>query len=55
MTWEVAAREIAQLGSFHLEKYPWEVAAGGKAIGKLLKIKMTIYTIYSKLSDFKTN
>jgi len=29
-TWEVAALEIAQLGSFHLGKYPLEVAAWGK-------------------------
>ena len=26
-TWNVAAWEFAQLGSCHLGKYPWEVAA----------------------------
>ena len=26
-TWQVVAREIAHLGSCHLGKYPWEVAA----------------------------
>ena len=29
-TWEVAAWEFAHLGSFHLGKYSWEVAARGK-------------------------
>jgi len=37
-TWEVAAWEIAQLGSFPLGKYSWEVAAWEKAFGKVPNI-----------------
>ena len=33
-TWEVAAWEIAQLGSCYLGKYPWEVAAWENVIEK---------------------
>ena len=38
-TWEVAALEIAQLGSCHLGKYPWEVADWEKAFGKVPNIE----------------
>ena len=34
-TWEVVIREIAHLGSCHLEKYPWEVATWESAFGKV--------------------
>ena len=37
-TWEVAAWKIAQLGSQHLGKYPWEVAAWGKIFRKVPNI-----------------
>jgi len=37
-TWKVAAWEIAQLGSCHLEKYSWEVAAWKKAFRKVPNI-----------------
>ena len=36
--WEVAASEIAHLGSSHLGKYPWEVAILGKSFGKVPNI-----------------
>ena len=36
--WEVVAWEIAHLGSCHLGKYPWEVAAWEKAFGKVPNI-----------------
>ena len=34
LTWEVAAWELAQLGSCHLGRYTWEVAAWENAFGK---------------------
>ena len=38
-TWKVAAWKIAQLGIFHLGKYPWEVARRlGKTFGKVPNI-----------------
>ena len=37
-TWEVAAWEIAQFGSFHLGKYSWEVATWEKSFGKVPNI-----------------
>ena len=33
-TFEVVALEIAQLGSCHLGKYPWEVASWEISVGK---------------------
>ena len=33
-TWDVAACEIAHLGSCHLGKYPWEVATWEKSFEK---------------------
>mgnify|MGYP000929313377 CR=1 FL=1 len=41
-TWEVAAWEIAHLGSCHLGKYPWEVATWEKSFGKLPIINRNI-------------
>ena len=38
MGWAIAALEIAQLGSYHLGKYPWEVAAEKKNFGKVPNI-----------------
>jgi len=34
--WKVATWEIAQLGSCHLIKYPWKVAAWERAFEKYL-------------------
>ena len=34
-TWEVAAREIEHSGSYHLGKYPREVATWEKFFGKV--------------------
>ena len=39
-TWEVAAWEIAHLGSCHLGKYRWEVATWEKSFGKLPNIEL---------------
>ena len=36
--WEVAAWEIAHLGSCHLGKYTWELATWENAFGKVPKI-----------------
>ena len=36
---EVVAWEIAQLESFHLDKYPLEVAASENAFGKVTNIE----------------
>ena len=40
--WEVAAWEIAHLGSCHLGKYPWEVNAWEKAFGKEPILEITV-------------
>ena len=40
--WEVAAWEIAHLGSCHLGKYPWEVNAWEKAFGKVPILEITV-------------
>ena len=40
-TWKVPAWEFSQLRSCHLGKYPWEVAAWGKALGKVPNIVIT--------------
>ena len=40
--WEVAAWEIAHLGSCHFGKYPWEVATWGKLFGKVPNIFTTV-------------
>ena len=37
-TREVNAWEPTQLGSYHLGKYPWEVATGEKSFGKVPNI-----------------
>ena len=37
-TWEVAAWKIEHLGSYHLRKYPWEVATWEKLFGKVTNI-----------------
>ena len=47
-TWEVAAREIAHLGSCHLGKYPWEVDTWQKSFEKVPNIKISIQ-FYSKI------
>ena len=39
--WAVVAWEIAHLGSCHLGKYPWEVAAWEKDFGKVPDIYKT--------------
>ena len=40
-TWEVAAWEIAHLGSCHLRKYPWEVTLGNnKVFGGFSLVRM---------------
>ena len=44
-TLEIAAWEIAHLGSCHLGKYPWEVVAWENVFGKvpnILKIRSTV-------------
>ena len=46
-TWEVAAWEIAQLGSCHLGKYSWEVAAWENAFGKVPNIMYTSLSLSS--------
>ena len=48
--WEVAAWEIAHLGSCHLEKYPWEVAAWEKAFGKVPNIAKNNLSVQRCLS-----
>ena len=50
-TWEVAAWEIARLGSFYLGKYPWEVATWEKYFGKVPNViswftKVLLKTLY---------
>jgi len=37
-TWEVVAWQIAYLGSYHLGKYPWEVAHWEQAFEKVPNI-----------------
>ena len=36
--WENVHLESCRLGNCHLEKYPWEVAAGKKTFGKVPNI-----------------
>ena len=43
--------EIAQLGSFHLGKYPWKVGAWEKAFGKEPYIRIDVYSDIYKI-DF---
>ena len=43
--WEVAAWEIAQMGSCHLRKFPWEVATWEKAFVKVPNIGFNVYNV----------
>ena len=49
-TWEVAAREIAQWGSYHFGKYHWEIATWEKSFGKVPNIESTI--LYIKIGKY---
>ena len=42
-TWEVAAWEIAHLGSNRLGKYPWEVVTWKKSFGKVPNIVLSTF------------
>ena len=48
-TWEVAAWEIAHLGSCHLGKYPWKVNAWEKAFGKVPNIDISNFGYFKDL------
>ena len=50
-TWEVAAWEIAHLGSCHLGKYPCEVTTWGKSCGKVPKFECITLIIKNNLEN----
>ena len=45
-TWDFTASEMADLGSYHSGNYPWEVAVGENAFGKVSNI--ALYSIISE-------